>query len=132
MRVAYRELPHEIGRWPRPLIDISVGDAEEVRVRCLADSGAVNTLLPGWVADLAGIDCADAPTKSLGVAGTGTTARMVTTLLTIGEHSWEADIGFCDPWPRGWGLLGQLAFFRFFEVTFHTADFELELHPVKH
>ncbi len=39
---------------------------------CLVDSGAMNTLLPGWVADLAGIDCAEAPAKALSVAGAGT------------------------------------------------------------
>jgi hypothetical protein len=132
VKVAYRELPREIDGWPRPLLDVSIGDVEDIRVRCLVDSGAVNTLLPGWVADVAGIDCTDAPTKPLGVAGSSTMARMVPTALTIGDHSWEAEVGFCDPWPRGWGLLGQLSFFRYFVVTFRTADFELEVEPVKH
>lgn len=131
MKIAYRELPHEIDGWPRPLLDVSVGDADDLRVRCLVDSGAMNTLLPSWVADLAGIDCADAPTKALGVAGSSVKARMVATLLTIGEHSWEAEVGFCDPWPRGWGLLGQISFFRYFVVTFRAADFELEINPVQ-
>lgn len=101
-----------------------------MRVRCLVDSGALNTLLPGWVADLAGIDCADAPTRALGVGGTGTQARLVTTALTIGDHTWEAEVGFCDPWPHGFGLLGQLSFFRYFVVTLRAADLELEIEPV--
>lgn len=132
MRIAYRELPHDLSTWRRPLLDVSVGNVEEVRVRCLVDSGALNTLLPDWVADVAGIDTRDAPTRALGIAGGATTARMVTTLLTAGEHSWEAEVGFCDPWPRGWGLLGQVSFFRYFVVTFRAADFELEIEPVLH
>lgn len=131
MKVPYRELPHEIDGWPRPLLDISVGDADDLRVRCLVDSGAMNTLLPCWVADLAGIDCADAPAKALSVGGSSIKARLVPTPLTIGEHSWEAEVGFCDPWPRSWGLLGQTSFFRYFVVTFRAADFELEINPVQ-
>ncbi len=131
VRVAYRELPHEAKQWPRPLLDISVGDAQDMRVRCLVDSGALTTLLPDWVADLAGVDCDGAPTRTLGVAGFATIARLVTTQLTVGEHSWEAEVGFCDPWPRAWGLLGQTAFFRYFVVTFRAADFELEIEPLR-
>ncbi len=52
------------------------------------------------------------------------------TPITIGGHTWEADVGFCDPWPRSWGLLGQLSFFRNFEVTMRAADSELELRPI--
>ena len=112
------------------MLDVSVGDADDLRVRCLVDSGAMNTLLPGWVADRAGMDYADAPAKALGVAGSGTKARIVPALLTIGDHRW-AEVGFCDPWPRGWGLLGQISFFRYFVVTFRAADFELEIDPVQ-
>lgn len=122
------ELPQSPGCWPRPVLDV-VGNMGEILLPCLVDSGAMNTLLPSWVADLSGIDCADAPAKTLGVAGFGTTARMVPTLLTIGDHSWEADVGFCDPWPPGWGLLGQTSFFRYFVVTFRAADFEFEIGP---
>ncbi|MGH3481282.1 MAG: hypothetical protein ACRDQD_31250 [Nocardioidaceae bacterium] len=125
------ELPHLPGGWPRPVLDVTVGSMGEVLMPCLVDSGAMNTLLPSWVADLAGIDCADAPAKTLAVAGSGTKARMVPTMLTIGDHSWEGEVGFCDPWPHSWGLLGQLSFFRYFVVTFRAADFELEINPVQ-
>ncbi|HEY3894484.1 MAG TPA: hypothetical protein VGL88_03855 [Pseudonocardiaceae bacterium] len=113
------------------MVDVVVGNMAEVLMPCLVDSGAMNTLLPSWIADLAGIDCADAPAKTLGVAGAGTKALMVPTLLTVGDHRWEAEVGFCDPWPYGWGLLGQLSFFRYFVVTFRAADFELEIEPVR-
>lgn len=55
----------------------------------------------------------------------------VTTLLSVGGHSWEADVGFCDPWPYSWGLLGHLSFFRFFTVVFRAVDLEFELEPVR-
>ena len=42
---------------------------------------------------------------------------------------WEAEVGFCAPWPYGWGLLGQQSFFRFFTVTFRAVDFALEVTP---
>lgn len=124
------ELRQDPSEFPRPVLDVVVGLASEVLVPCLVDSGAMNTLLPDWVADLAGIDCTGAPEIALGVGGSGVVARLVPTVLTVGEYSWETEVGFCDPWPRSWGLLGQRSFFRYFEVTFRTADFELEIAPV--
>ena len=81
------ELPHIPGGCPRPVLDVVVGNMGEVLMPCLVDSGAMNTLLPSWVADLAGIDCADASAKTLAVAGSGTKAWMVPTLLSIGDRS---------------------------------------------
>lgn len=130
MTYPYVELHRDPSDSPRPVLDVVVGSASEVLVPCLVDSGAMNTLLPSWVADLAGIDCTDAPTTRFGVGGSAVVARLVPILLTVGEFSWEAEVGFCDPWPRSWGLLGQRSFFRFFVVTFRTADFELEIGPV--
>ncbi|MGH3901496.1 MAG: hypothetical protein ACRDTA_25240, partial [Pseudonocardiaceae bacterium] len=43
------ELPHIPGGWPRPVLDVVVGNMGEVLVPCLVDSGATNTLLPSWV-----------------------------------------------------------------------------------
>lgn len=130
MIVAYRELPPEAGGWPCPLLDVSVADLDDIRVRCLVDSGALNTLLPSWVAEAAGIEIGDAPERALAVGGTPTTAVVVPTVLTVADHSWEAEVGFCDPWPYGWGLLGQLSFFRYFTVTLRAADFEFEIEPI--
>ncbi len=130
MTYPFHELPDDPSGWPRPALDLDVGTDDAVRVRCLVDSGAINTLLPAWVADLAGIDCAGAPETRLGVGGAGAVARLVPTVLSVGELSWEAEVGFCDPWPRSWGLLGQRSFFRYFVVTFRTADFELQIAPV--
>jgi hypothetical protein len=42
----------------------------------------------------------------------------------------SARIGLHNPGPRSWGLLGQRSFFRYFVVTFRTADFELDIAPV--
>ena len=127
MIVSYTELPGGPDATPRPLLDVAVGDVDDVLVPCIVDSGAVHTLLPRWTADLATIDLSGAPMRKLGVAAQTVEAAMTTVALTVGEHRWEAEVGFCDRWPYGWGLLGQQAFFRHFEVTFRAADFELQL-----
>jgi hypothetical protein len=103
---------------------------EDVLVPCLVDSGALHTLLPRWVAASGGIELESVKPKKLAVAARQTRATFVTTRLTAAGHTWEADVGFCDPWPYSWGLLGQLSFFRFFIVTFRAADFELQLEPI--
>lgn len=129
--VHYRDLPHDAGDRPRPLLDLTVGDVEDVRVRCLVDSGAQNTLFPRWVADLAAVDLVGAPVRNLAVAAAPVTAAFVPIRLTVDDHTWEAEVGFCDPWPYGWGLLGQISFFRYFTVTFRAADQQFEVEPVK-
>jgi len=128
--VPYTELPDTAESWPRPLLDVLVADMADVLVPCLVDSGALHTLLPRWVAEAGGIDIAGAETRALAVAATGTKAALVTTRLTAAGHTWEAEVGFCHPWPYAWGLLGQLSFFRYFTVTFRAVDFSFELVPV--
>lgn len=129
MIVAYTELPDEAGG-ARPLVDVTIGDMDELRFPCLVDSGAVNTLLPTWLADAAGVSLGAVERRSLAVAATATDAAFVTTRLAAGGHVWQAEVGFCEPWPYSWGLLGQRSFFRYFVVTFRAADFELELTPL--
>lgn len=52
---------------------------------------------------------------------------------SAGQHAHRRrSVGFCDPWPRGWGLLGQLSFFRYHVVTLRAGDFELEVEPIAH
>lgn len=130
MIVAYTDLPDDVGG-PRPLLDVVLADMDELRYPALVDSGAVNTLLPRWLADAAGLDLSGAEARALGVAGGVTQAAQVTTRLAAAGHSWEWDVAFCDPWPYSWGLLGQRSFFRHFTVTFRAADLEFEVQPVE-
>lgn len=130
MIVPYTDLPDVAGGQPRPLLDVLVGDMDDAAVPCLVDSGALNTLIPSWIARAAGVNLERASRRHLAVAGAGTTAAFVTILLTAADFAWEAEVGFCDPWPYGWGLLGQASFFRYFTVTFRAADLEFELEPV--
>jgi hypothetical protein len=129
--VAYTEIPAEAGGVPRPLVDLAIADMDELRYPCLVDSGAVNTLLPGWLAEAAAVDLAGADRRTVAVAATGAEAAFTTIRLSTIDHSWEAEVGFCDPWPYAWGLAGQRSFFRFFTVTFRAVDFEFELTPVR-
>jgi len=128
--IPYTGVPDDVVGWPRPLVDIVVSDVDEARFPCLVDSGALNALLPRALAMTAGIDLRRRERRELGVAGAATTACFVTTRLTLEDYSWETEVGFCHPWPYGWGLLGQRSFFRYFTVTFRAADFEFELEPV--
>lgn len=129
MIVPYTELPGD--GWPRPLLDVAVADMDDVRVPCLVDSGSLHTLLPAWLADAAGIPLGGAERRVLAVAAAGTDVAFTSLQLTAANHRWEAEVGFCDPWPYGWGLLGQQSFFGYFTVTFRAADFELEIGPVQ-
>lgn len=130
MIVPYTELPDIAGGWPRPLLDVLVADMDDAVLPCLVDSGAVNTLLPSWIADEAGVDMEGATRRQLAVGGAGTTAAFVTIPLSAANYTWEAEVGFCDPWPYGWGLLGQASFFRYFTVTFRAVDLEFDVEPV--
>ena len=131
MIAPYTELPDGAGGGPRPLLDVTVADMDELQFPCLVDSGAVHSLLPRWLADTAGIALGGAEwSRSLAVAAATVDAAFVTTQLSVGGHRWEAEVGFCDPWPYSWGLLGQQSFFGYFTVVFRTVDFEFEVTPV--
>ncbi|MBV8159510.1 MAG: aspartyl protease family protein [Acidimicrobiia bacterium] len=131
MIVPYTDLPAQTGGDPRPLVDVQVADMDDALVPCLVDSGSVHSLLPRWVADAAGLALSDDRKRNLAVAGTSTRATFVPVDLTVAGLNWEADVGFCDPWPYVWGLLGQRSFFRFFTVTLRAVDFEFELAPLQ-
>ena len=124
------DLPAAVGSSPRPLLDVAVGDVDDVVVPCLIDSGAVHTLLPSWLAGTAGIPLDDAERRDLAVAGAGVRAAFVTCRIAAAGQAWEAQIGFASDWPYSWGLLGHDAFFRFFTVTFRAADLEFEIDPI--
>ncbi|MGH9009397.1 MAG: retropepsin-like aspartic protease [Acidimicrobiia bacterium] len=131
MKRLYAMLPGDPASVARPVIDIVVEGMVEAELRCIVDSGSVHTLMPAWVAAEAGVALAGADELHLLLGGTAVIARFAAVQLTIGDHRWEAPVGFCDPWPYGWGLLGQASFFRFFVVTFRAADWELEIEPVE-
>jgi Aspartyl protease len=126
----YAELPGDPANLARPVLDIIVEGMVEAPLRCLVDSGSVHTLMPDWVATEAGITIDEAVEQQLLVAGGAVIAHFAAVHLTVGDHQWDAPVGFCDPWPYGWGLLGQASFFRFFVVTFRAAHWELEIQPI--
>jgi hypothetical protein len=63
------------------------------------------------------------------VGGETTVARFATVALSVVALAWEATVGFCNPWPYAWGVLGHDSFFRWFTVTFRAVDGEFELDP---
>jgi hypothetical protein len=125
----YAELPGEGLGVARPVLDVVVEGLVEAPLRCLVDPGSIHTLMPTWVASEAGVELKEDEGRRLRLGGGEVMARFARAHLSVAGQQWEAPIGFCDPWPYGWGLLGQ-QFFRFFVVTFRAADWELEIEPV--
>lgn len=130
MILRYTTLPEAAGTPARPLLDVAVEDVDDVVVPCLVDSGAANTLLPRWLAEMAGLSLEGGEIRRLGVAGGETRATIIACRLTAAGHTWEAPVGFAHPWPYGWGLLGHEGFFRFFTVTLRAVDLEFEVEPI--
>lgn len=130
MIVAYTAMPAAAGGGARPLLDVTIADMTGISVPCLVDSGAVNSLLPSWLATAAGIDVSDVAPQTIGVGGAPCEARFTTIRLEAASFTWEAPVGICEPWPPSWGLLGRDAFFRFFDVTFRAASLEFEVTAV--
>lgn len=129
MIVRYSELPGAGRNTPRPLLEVILADVSSIRVPCLVDTGAVNSLLPRWSAEIVGLDLDATEQATLAVGGTTVSAAFAVTRLEVAGLVWEAPVGFCEPWPYAWGLLGHDSFFRWFTVTFRAADFEFEVTP---
>lgn len=87
-----------------------------------------------YVAELAGIDLADAPRTTVGVGGALVAARMAEVALEVSDgsakHEWMAPVWFCEPWRPAFGLLGLTGFFDRFEVTISAYEEWLTLSPV--
>ncbi|MDP3984077.1 MAG: hypothetical protein Q8Q52_03615 [Acidimicrobiia bacterium] len=96
----------------------------------MVDSGALNTLPPLWVAEAAGLDLVGVVGRQLAATAIAIEAFFATTRLMAANHTWEAEVGFCRPWPYARGLLGHISFFRYFTVTFHAVDYEFEVEPI--
>lgn len=96
---------------------------------CLVDSGALHNRFGAWVADLAEIDLTGTEERSISLGGFTTSAREAVVQLTLGDHTWEAPVWFCDPWPLAFHVLGQEGFFRWFDVRLRTAVYEMEIIP---
>jgi hypothetical protein len=94
---------------------------------CLLDTGALHNRFGAWTADAAGIDLTGAEEERFAVGGFVTSARQAPLRMTIGDVTWEAPVWFCDPWPLAFHLLGQEGFFRWFDVHFRAAAYEIEI-----
>ena len=133
MRFGFRELPdvgHETVR-PRPIVDVVVEGLEIAPQACLLDSGATAIRFGAHVAELCGVDLAEAPTKRIGVGGALVEGRMAEVGLRVGDeddsYAWTAPVWFCDPWAPAFGLLGLTGFFDQFEVTIALYEERIEL-----
>jgi hypothetical protein len=136
VRFGFREIPDPGGGpvRPRPIVNVVVEGLEIAPQACLLDSGATAVRMGNYVAELCGVDLADAPDKTIAVGGSLVTARMAEVGLRVNDeneaHEWNAPVWFCDPWLPAFGLLGLTGFFDHFEVTIASYEERIELKPV--
>lgn len=130
MRFPFLELPGERFALARPVVPLQLEDLEEAPLLCLVDTGATGNRFGAELAGVAGISLDDPlDATDIVVGGLTTSARCVRAALTLGSVRFEAPIWFCDPWPFGFGLLGQEGFLRFFRLTISAAEGWLECEP---
>lgn len=127
MIAPFRGLPGHTGIVPRPVIDVTLTHEHACRVVALCDTGALHNRFARWVADEIGLDLDGVEPEPIGVGGQHLLARSAVVSLRVGDTTWEAPVGFCEPWPWAYQLLGQEGFFRWFEVTVRAADRELDI-----
>jgi hypothetical protein len=118
---------------PRPIVDIVLEGLELAPIACLLDTGALRTRMDREFAELAGIDLTDTITETLAVGGVQTAGTLARVMLTLtdgtDEHSWDAPVWFCDPWPYAFGLAGLEGFLHHFRVTISGYEEYLEVVP---
>lgn len=135
MRFQFRALPAASGGelTARPVVDIALEGLLAAPIECLLDTGALRTRVSAELAPLAGIELDDALTEEFFVAGRRTVGMFARVALTItdgtDEHSWDAPIWFCDPWPHPFGLAGLEGFLHHFVVTVSAYHGYLDVEP---
>jgi hypothetical protein len=130
-RIPFRPLPGMEDRTPRPVVDVTIEGLEAVGLPCLVDSGSLHNRFASWVAREAGIDLRRAPEAKIGLGGHTIKTRTVPVRLRLGDHTWEAPVSFCEPWPWGFNILGQEGFLRWFILTLDSAQRTLDLDPAR-
>ena len=135
MRFLFRALPAASGGelTPRPVVDIALEGLLAAPIECLLDTGALRTRVSAELAPLAGIELDDTLTDEFFVAGLRTVGRFARVSLSVTdgteEHSWDAPIWFCDPWPHPFGLAGLEGFLQHFLVTVSAYNGYLDIEP---
>jgi hypothetical protein len=118
----------------RPIVDVVVGGLELAPQACLLDSGATAVRMGLHVAELGGVDLANAPRERIAVGGDVVEGRVAEVSLEVRAgstaHRWEAPVWFCDPWRPAFGLLGLTGFFDHFLVTLCAYEEWIELRPM--
>lgn len=127
MRFPFVELPGADGGYLRPVVNVLVDGLPDAPLACLLDSGALHNRFGRWVAEMAGIDLAEAEGSEIGLGGFATTALTVPVELRIDSITWRVPVSFCEPWPLGFQILGQEGFFRWFRVLIRAAVYTVEL-----
>jgi hypothetical protein len=136
VRFSFKDIPDPGGAAvrPRPIVDVVVEGLELAPQACLLDSGASAVRMGAHVAELIGLDLADAPSTTVAVGGALVEGRLAEVTLVVSDgaasHQWMAPVWFCNPWRPAFGLLGLTGFFDHFEVTIAAYEERIELMPI--
>lgn len=115
-----------------PLVPIIVqGSNDLVTVRALIDSGAEHNVFSPDIAERVGIDVEEHREVTISGVGGSVQGWQVPVTLKLGEWQWESETIFSSGVEAGSGLLGQLGFFAFFDVTFKYTDRVMDVRRVK-
>jgi len=135
VRFEFRSFPAASGGLltPRPIVDIALEGLEAAPIACLLDTGALRTRMSREFAELAGIDLSDTISETVPVGDVRTVCAYARVTLTISDgtddHSWDAPVWFCDPWPYAFGLAGLEGFLHHFRVTISGYEEFLDVTP---
>lgn len=104
MRTTFRQLPGEVHE--RPVLSVVVEVLEEAPIYCLVDTGTTRTRLPGWIAEVGGIDLTGAPTADVRIDRYTLKARNANVQLRTSYGAVSCSVWFVEDWQARFGLLG--------------------------
>jgi hypothetical protein len=129
VRFPFVEVPGSGSTLARPALPVQLEDLEEARLLCLVDTGSMANRFDARLAEAVGIDLRGVPAEPVAIAGARLRAYSTRADVTVAGSRYDAPVTFCDPWPFGFGVLGQAGFLRFFRVTLCAREFWLEVEP---
>ncbi|MDB4986787.1 MAG: hypothetical protein JWN04_1965 [Myxococcaceae bacterium] len=113
---------------PRPFVPVRL-EGLEFAVPALVDSGAVGNRFDATIGELAGLDLSLGCAEHVKIGGAMMFGHALDVSLTLGKHSWTAEICFLEGWQVGYQVLGLYGFFDHFNVRFRAASRELLVLP---
>jgi hypothetical protein len=123
----------------RPVLEVQLAGAEDVKILALVDSGSEHTLAAPSMARLLGVKPEADRAITLAIGGKPRRVRFTQVTLRLSPRSpssgdpwqWRADVGFLTDWEPPWlVVLGQVGFFDEFTVSMNRRTRTLAVTPI--